>query len=320
MCPLNMSDAPPPAPDPRAERVRAVVLDLLALHLQPHAVEDPEHQVGDALLVAREAVHVHELARRVDEAVAVDLHALDHRTCGRTCSPKSLICSWRLAPHSSSMTCVHPASLYSSIAAMQSLGRAGDRLALVEERVGDLRLRREPAALLHRLGDGADLVLLDAREIEQRVGGSLDVLHLVREIHAGDLAGAVAAFVAIRRVDRRDDRAADVDVRRDVLARVADERGRRDRRRQAAVADLAGELLHLRRRRRDIDGRHAAWRVRLGLHARARSRSTSSPCTRTPRRRARRARSPPRRASARASSTSASPRCSGRSSTCRSRG
>ena len=62
-----------------------------------------------------------------------------------------------------------------------------------------------------------------------------------------------------------------------LLARVADERGRRDRRRQAAVADLAGERLHLRRRRRDVDRRHAARRVRLRPAAPARRRSTSPP-------------------------------------------
>ena len=31
------------------------------------------------------------------------------------------------------------------------------------------------------------------------------------------------------------------------------------------VVDLAGKCLHLRRRRRDVDGRHAPWRVRFGL-------------------------------------------------------
>ena len=44
-------------------------------------------------------------------------------------------------------------------------GRSGDRLALVEQRVRDLRLRRQPPALLHRLGDRADLVLLDRRAV-----------------------------------------------------------------------------------------------------------------------------------------------------------
>src|SRR5579862_223868 len=44
------------------------------------------------------------------------------RTCGRTFSPNSRICSSRSAPHSSSITCEQPAALYSSIAAMQSAG------------------------------------------------------------------------------------------------------------------------------------------------------------------------------------------------------
>src|SRR6185436_20354014 len=86
--------------------------------------------------------------------------------------------------------------------------RPGDRPALVEERVRDLRLRREPSALLHRLGHRADLVHLDARELEERVGGAGDVLHLVREVHPRDLARPVATRVAVRRVDRRDDGAA----------------------------------------------------------------------------------------------------------------
>src|SRR5262249_11216287 len=37
--------------------------------------------------------------------------------------------------------------------------RARDRLALVEDLVGDLRFRRQPAARLHRLRNGTDLVL-----------------------------------------------------------------------------------------------------------------------------------------------------------------
>src|SRR5581483_10550871 len=90
--------------------------------------------------------------------------------------------------------------------------RPRDRPALVEQRIRDLRLRGEPATLLHRLRDRADLVLLDAGELEQRVRRALDVLHLVREVHPRDLAGAVAAGSAVGVVDRRDDRAADVDL------------------------------------------------------------------------------------------------------------
>src|SRR2546421_3050145 len=64
--------------------------------------------------------------------------------------------------------------------------RPGDRFALVEDLVGHLRLRGEAAALLHRLGDGAELVLIQPGEVEQRVRRAFDVLHLVREVHAGD--------------------------------------------------------------------------------------------------------------------------------------
>src|SRR3954447_17078247 len=77
------------------------------------------------------------------------------------------------------------------------VGSTRDRLALVEDRISDLRLRGEAPALLHRLGDRPDLVLLEAGEVEQRVGRALDVLQLVREIHAGDLTRAVPALVAV---------------------------------------------------------------------------------------------------------------------------
>src|SRR5207247_2240793 len=98
-----------------------------------------------------------------------------------------------------------------------------DRLALVEDLVGHLRLRRETSTLLHRFGDGPDLALLETGEVEERVRGSLDVLHLVGEVHAGDLTRAVAPCVPIGLMDRRDDRAADVHIRADVLTGVADE-------------------------------------------------------------------------------------------------
>src|SRR2546421_9079711 len=86
--------------------------------------------------------------------------------------------------------------------------RARDRLALVEDGVRHLGLGREPTAALHRLRDWPDLVLLQPGELQQRVRGALDVLDLVREVHASDLARAVAALVAVR-ADRGDNRAAD---------------------------------------------------------------------------------------------------------------
>ena len=98
-------------------------------------------------------------------------------------------------------------------------------------------------------------------EVEQRVGGALDVLHLVREVHPGDLARAVAALVAIL-VDRRDDRAADVDVGR--CSRACSGRTRASRSTASgSPRDLARERLHLRCGRGHVDGRHLARRVRL---------------------------------------------------------
>src|SRR5919204_3049668 len=96
-------------------------------------------------------------------------------------------------------------------------GHTGDRLALVEDLVCHPRFGGEPAALLHRVGDGPDLVLRQSGEVEERVRRSFDVLHLVREVHAGDLTCTVSTGVPIGLVDRRDHRAADVDVRLHVL-------------------------------------------------------------------------------------------------------
>ena len=301
-----MRDLPPPGAGPGAERVRAPLLDLLPLHLQAERLEELDHEARRRLLVAGEARHADQPGRGLDEPVAVDLHP---RKCGSTCSPKSRICSCRFcAPELEHH--VGAAGVAVLLDRLDAVGRrARDRAALVEERVRDLGLRREPPALLHRLGHGPDLVLLDPGEVEQRVGGALDVLHLVREVHAGDLARAVAAGVAVGLVDRGDDRAADVDLAADVLARVADERRRRDRRREAAVGDLARELLHLRRGRRDVDRRHLARRVRVGRQRRHVGAPRVAVVVEPLAARGRRARSSPRRASARASSSSASSCC-----------
>src|SRR6266508_2772284 len=141
------------------------------------------------------------------------------------------------------------------------VGRPGDRLALVEDLVRHLPFSGEAPALLHRLGDRTDLFLRQPGKVEQRVRRALDVLHLVGEVHACDLACAVAADVTVALVDRRDDGTPDVNVRRDVLTRVPDERGSRDRRRETAVRDLACERLHLRRSRGDVDRRDLARRL-----------------------------------------------------------
>ena len=84
-------------------------------------------------------------------AVAVERH----RKCGSTCSPKSRICSCRfVAPElEHDVRAARVAVLLDRLDAV--VGRARDRLALVEHRVGHLRLGGEPAAALHRLGDRA---------------------------------------------------------------------------------------------------------------------------------------------------------------------
>src|SRR3954465_8341196 len=135
MCPLNISDEPPlapaplptplaraaPRPRPRPEHVGAAVLDLLPLDLEAELLEGVDHEDRHRLLAAGEAGDRDRLARPVDEPAGVERDG-PQRTPGTTRSPKSRICSCRRSPQSSSITCVQPASRYSSIAAMQSSG------------------------------------------------------------------------------------------------------------------------------------------------------------------------------------------------------
>src|SRR6266550_5514142 len=102
---------------PRDDRVRHLLRtrdDAGALALVDRAdVYDQELRIGGRLL------------RRIADDARARLREqglYPRRNCGSTFSPKSRICSCRSAPHSSSMTCVHPASRYSSIAAMHSSG------------------------------------------------------------------------------------------------------------------------------------------------------------------------------------------------------
>ena len=66
--PVEHQRLPAARPAPGAEGVRAAFLDLLPLHLQPHLLVQRDHQLGHALLVAGEAVHVDQRARSVDQA------------------------------------------------------------------------------------------------------------------------------------------------------------------------------------------------------------------------------------------------------------
>src|SRR5215471_12535511 len=105
---------------PPGENVGPALLDLLKLHREAESAELARDPLRELLLLAGEARDRHGVARPADKATLVDRVHL--RTCGKTRSPKSLICSCRRSPHSSSITCVQPASRYSSIAAMQSSG------------------------------------------------------------------------------------------------------------------------------------------------------------------------------------------------------
>jgi hypothetical protein len=157
------------------------------------------------------------------------------RKCGST-SAGQPICSPAIAPELEH-TCVHLASRYSSIAAM--CPRVPAIGLHCRELVGHLRLRRQPSALLHRLGDGSDF--LRARRGRAGVCRPLMFCTCSRYMPATPRRRGRRRD---RSHDRRDNSAA-IDVRSDVPARVADEGGGGDRRRQAAVRDLTGKRLHL---------------------------------------------------------------------------
>ena len=259
--------------------VGAAVLDLLPADREAHLLERVAHALRHLELGRRSGSRCRRTSARCATRRASSTRGLlvrcggAHRArWGRTSVANSSIWRSRSSPHSSSMTW-RAAGLAVGLDRGDAVrGRAGDRLAAVEDLVGDGRRRREAAAALHRVGDRGDLRLREAGELEQHVGGALDVLHLVGEVHAGDLARALAAAVAVV-VDRRDDRAAEVDLGRiaprlrralrHVLAAVADERRGRDRRGQQAVGLLAGVLLHPRARsRRCRSGRRRAGSAR----------------------------------------------------------
>ena len=240
MCPLNIRLGPPPVARPGAEHVRAAVLDLLPLHLQAHrrrtcraissaiacsspvklgvAIACEAHSTSRSSLIGDlghpRNVRQHLLGEEADLLVAVGAPELEHH--------------------------VRAARVAVLLDRRDAVGgRAGDRLAAVEQRVGHLLLRGEPAAALHRLGDRRELVHLDLGQVEQRVGRARMFWNLLARYIAGDLARAVAAAVAVVGVDRGDDRAADVDRPR-VAARL---RGALARRSRACSATNAGVVI-----------------------------------------------------------------------------
>src|SRR5262245_7868320 len=76
------------------------------------------------------------------------------RNCGSTFSANSRICSCRFAPHSSSMTCVQPASRYSSIASTQSAGvpAIGLHRSRIESVTCSFAARRPPRSIASATG------------------------------------------------------------------------------------------------------------------------------------------------------------------------
>ena len=155
MWPLNISDLPPPGALPEADDVRAPVLDLLPLHLEADVLRARRARARPSPARRRSGSGSRRGRLRARRAG----RRRSQRKCGSTSFPNSSICSWRrVAPELEHH--VRAAGVAVLLDRGDAVGRrAGDRLALVEDLVRHLRLRREPAALLHRLGDRADLVL-----------------------------------------------------------------------------------------------------------------------------------------------------------------
>ena len=212
MWPLNMRLCPPPAPGHVPSTLARPSSTCCHCTCRPMLGERVAHQLGHRLLVAGEA-------RRADRLRGPARRAGRGRSAPGRHGGSAAARARRRAgsarggarPRARASRACSPASRYSSIARMQSAGvpAIGLQRSSSESVTCSFAASRPPS--LHRLGDRRELLHLDPGQLEQRVGGAADVLELVRQVHAGDLARAVAAAVAVVGVDRGDDRAADVD-------------------------------------------------------------------------------------------------------------
>src|SRR6476660_150958 len=124
----------------RAYEAEAAIRELLVAPLRGLVGPPRQHRVRDVLRAGNDAgalallggadvddeqvgIRSHLFGRVArDPGASHGEHVVYPRNCGSTFLPKSRICSCRFAPQSSSITCVQPASRYSSIASMQSDG------------------------------------------------------------------------------------------------------------------------------------------------------------------------------------------------------
>ena len=141
--------------------VRAAVLDLLPADARgpsPRACRACTRPSACSLPVGLEMSTneraVVDQARLVDAPAARARAALIGSRCGRTSVANSSIWRSRSSPHSSSITCVQPASRYSSIAAMQSAGVPA--IGLQRSRISSLTAaaaaRRPPRSIASAIG------------------------------------------------------------------------------------------------------------------------------------------------------------------------
>ena len=218
MCPLNIRLGPPPAPAQRAEHVRAARPRPPARRPAAPA-RRASRAISSAIACSRagEARGADRLARRRRRGAPRRSRAPAHqRTCGQhRARRRGRICSSRsVAPElEHDVACSRPRGTprsrrCSRRACRRSAcsGRAASRSPPPSRRAA----RRAPSP---RRPARAPSISIPASSSSVSAE-PLDVLELVGEVHAGDLAGAVAAGVAVGGVDRGDDRAAEVDLGR----------------------------------------------------------------------------------------------------------
>src|SRR6266550_43648 len=169
MCPLNMSDLPPPAPSqspttlgrPASTSCHCTCTPMSSSSARTRSPSACSSPVGLG-------TETRSSARRTSRSASTSTEMRQHLF------PEEL--DLLVAPVAPELEHhVGAARVAVLLDRGDAVGRsAGDRLALVEDLVCHLRLRRQPAALLHRLGNRANLVLRQPCKVEQRVGGALD--------------------------------------------------------------------------------------------------------------------------------------------------
>src|SRR6266516_7300375 len=165
MCPLNISDLPPPAPSPRPTTLGRPSSTSCHWTCSPMSASSSRTRSPIACSApVGLGTETRSTARATSRSASISTEMWQHLLAEQF----DLLVP-AIAPQLEHHVCTPGLAIF--LDRSDAVGRcAGDRLALVQDLVGHLRLRRAPPALLHRVGDGSDLVLGQAGEVEQRVG------------------------------------------------------------------------------------------------------------------------------------------------------